>query len=81
MQTYLFSLIVSFCSPVECQEFVIDHSLTQQDCIQAVHMAEGLYDPIPIRVLYKHYADKWAAEVVNGYPKIVDREIKCTVDV
>ena len=49
--------------------------------MQAVHMAERLYDTIPIRVLYKHYADKWAAEIVNGYPQVVDREIKCTADV
>ena len=60
---------------------IIDHSLTQDDCLQAVHMAEGLYDPIPIRVLYKHYADKYAAEVVEGYPQVVDSEIKCIVDV
>lgn len=80
MENILFSLIIGFCSPVECQEFVIGHSLTEQECTSAAVLAEGLYQPIGNDILYKHYSDVYASELVNGYPSITHREIKCTVD-
>ena len=81
MEAFLFSLVVSFCSPVVCEEFVVDTSLTENDCTQAANLAESLYINIDNRVLYSHYADSYGAEYIDGYPEIVDREIKCTVEV
>lgn len=81
MEAFLFSLVINFCSPVVCEEYIVDHSLTERDCTQAAKLAEGLYMNINNRVLYSHYANSYGAEYIDGYPEIVDREIKCTVEV
>jgi hypothetical protein len=80
MNTYLFSLIIGFCSPVECQEFIIATGLSENACNEAAILAEGLYSPIPSRALYSHYMHTFGADKVQGYPNIEAAEIKCTYE-
>lgn len=80
MESVLFALVLGFCSPVECQEFVLGTSMTEDDCHKMAMLADGLYEPIPNRVLYSHYRDSMGADNIRGYPDIVDSEIKCVME-
>lgn len=76
----LFALVLEFCSPVVCEEYVIDSKITQQECANAQQLANALYAPIPTRVLYTHYADKYGAEYMDGYKDIDYKNLSCKIE-
>lgn len=81
MEQFLFALVLEFCSPKACEEYVIDSHLTESDCLDGEKIAKALYQNIPNRVLYTHYADSYGAVYLEGYPNISDKEIQCKMEI
>lgn len=72
------ALILTFCTPTICEEYVIDHNLTKSDCIErkreeTVDMKGESFDQ-----LYKDAVERYQAVAMTG--KIVDVSLKCVMD-
>jgi hypothetical protein len=82
MLTY--ALILTFSTPVQSEEYVIDYNLTKQDCIERMHEEyqdsrnENYDNHEVIAQMYKDAVERYKAVAMEG--KIVEASFKCVVD-
>lgn len=72
------ALILTFCTFTTCEEYVIDHNLTKEDCIE--RMAEERNDSKneTFEQMYKDAIERYKAVPMTG--KIKSASFKCTTD-
>lgn len=69
------ALILTFCTFTTCEEYVIDHNLTKEDCIE--RMAEERKDSQneTFEQMYKDAVERYQAVATEG--KVVSASLKC----
>ena len=79
-----YALILTFSTPVQSEEYVIDYKLTKQDCIGRMYEEyqdsknESYVNHEVITQLYKDAVERYKAVAMEG--EIVEASFKCVVD-
>lgn len=73
-----YALILTFSTPVQSEEYIIDYNLTKQGCIERMHeeyqdSKNETYDQ-----MYKDAVESYKSVAMEG--KIVEASFKCVVD-
>lgn len=73
-----YALILTFSTPVQSEEYVIDYNLTKQDCIERMHEEKKDSKNESYARMYKDAVERYKAVAIEG--KIVEVSFKCVVD-
>ena len=73
-----YALILTFSTPVQSEEYVIDYNLTKQDCIERMHEEERDSKNESFNQIYKDAVQRYKAVAMEG--NIVEASFKCVVD-
>ena len=73
-----YALILTFSTPVQSEEYVIDYNLTKQDCIERMHEEYQDSKNESYARMYKDAVERYKAVAMEG--KIVEASFKCVVD-
>ena len=76
MLTY--ALILTFSTHVQSEEYVIDYSLSNQDCIERMYEEYQDSKNESYAQMYKDAVERYKAVKMEG--KIVEASFKCVVD-
>lgn len=72
-----YALILTFSTPVQSEEYVIDYKLTKQDCIERMHEEIDSADHKSNNQMYKDAVERYKAVAMEG--EIVEASFKCVV--
>ena len=72
------SLILTFCTFATCEEYVIDHNLTKEDCIERLAEERNDSKSETFNQMYKDAVESYKAVPMTG--KIKSASFKCTTD-
>lgn len=73
-----YALILTFSTPVQSEEYVIDYNLTKQDCIERMHEEKQDSKNESYAQMYKDAVERYEAVAMEG--KIVEASFKCVMD-
>lgn len=73
-----YTLILTFSTPVQSEEYVIDYNLSNQDCIERMYEEYQDSKNESYTQLYKDAVDRYKAVAMEG--GIVGASFKCVVD-
>lgn len=73
-----YALILTFSTPVQSEEYVIDYNLSKQDCIGRMHEEYQDNKNESYDRMYKDAVERYKAVAMEG--KIVEASFKCVVD-
>lgn len=73
-----YALILTFSTPVQSEEYVIDYSLSNQDCIERMHEEYQDSKNESYAQMYKDAVERYKAVAMEG--EIVEASFKCVVD-
>ena len=73
-----YALILTFSTPVQSEEYVIDYNLTNQDCIERMHEEYQDSKNESYAQMYKDAVERYKAVAMEG--EIVEASFKCVVD-
>lgn len=73
-----YALILTFSTPVQSEEYVIDYNLTKQDCIERMYEEYQDSKNESFDQMYKEAVEKYKAVAMEG--EIVEASFKCVVD-
>lgn len=73
-----YALILTFSTPVQSEEYVIDSDLSNQDCIERMHEEYQGSKNESYTQLYKDAVERYKAVAMEG--KIVEASFKCVAD-
>ena len=73
-----YALILTFSTPVQSEEYVIDYNLTKQDCIERMHEEYQDSKNESYAQMYKDAVERYKAIAMEG--EIVEASFKCVVD-
>lgn len=73
-----YALILTFSTPVQSEEYVIDYSLSNQDCIERMHEEYQDSKNESYAQMYKDAVEKYKAVAMKE--PIVEASFKCVVD-
>lgn len=73
-----YALILTFFTPVQSEEYVIDYKLTKQDCIERMHEEKQDSKNETYDQIYKDAVERYKAVVMEG--EIVEASFKCVLD-
>lgn len=73
-----YALILTFSTPVQTEEYVIDYKLSKQDCIERMHEEYQDSKNESYTQMYKDAVERYKAVAMEG--KIVEASFKCVVD-
>lgn len=73
-----YALILTFSTPVQSEEYVIDYKLTKQDCIERMHEEYQDSKNETYAQMYKDAVERYKAVKMEG--KIVEASFKCVMD-
>lgn len=73
-----YALILTFSTPIQSEEYVIDYNLTKQDCIERMHEEYQDSKNESYAQMYKDAVERYKAVKMEG--KIVEASFKCVVD-
>lgn len=73
-----YALILTFSTPVQSEEYVVDYKLTKQDCIERMHEEYQDSKNESYAQMYKDAVERYKAVAMDG--KIVKASFKCVVD-
>lgn len=72
------ALILTFCTATICEEYVIDHNLTKEDCIERKMEERKDSKNESFEQMYKDAVESYKAVAMEG--KIKSASFKCTAD-
>jgi len=72
-----FMLIITFCTVTTCEEYVIDHNLSRDDCKSAMMSERSSLDSIDSLTAYRQYMTKYDAESLFDVDNGVAWELSC----
>ncbi len=72
------ALILTFCTFTTCEEYVIDHNLTSEDCIERLAEERNDSKNESFNQMYKDAVESYKAVPITG--KIKSASFKCTTD-
>lgn len=73
-----YALILTFSTPVQSEEYVIDYKLTRQDCIERMYEEYQDSKNESYEQMYKDAVERYKAVAMEG--KIVEAGFKCVVE-
>lgn len=73
-----YALILTFSTPVQSEEYVIDYKLSKQDCIERMHEEYQDSKNESYAQMYKDAVERYKAVKMEG--KIVEANFKCISD-
>lgn len=73
-----YALILTFSTPVQSEEYVIDYKLSKQDCIERMHEEIDSAEHKSNNQMYKEAVEEYKAVVMKE--PIVEASFKCVVD-
>lgn len=73
-----YALILTFSTPVQSEEYVIDYKLTKQDCIERMHEEKQDNKNESFDQMYNDAVERYKAVAMKG--SIVEASFKCVVD-
>lgn len=73
-----YALILTFSTPVQSEEYVIDSDLSNQDCIERMHEEYHDSKNESYDQMYKDAVERYKAVKMEG--KIVEASFKCVVE-
>lgn len=73
-----YALILTFSTPVQSEEYVIDYKLTKQDCIGRMYEEYQDSKNESYAQLYKDAVERYKAVAMEG--EIVEANFKCVMD-
>lgn len=73
-----YALILTFSTHVQSEEYVIDYSLSNQDCIERMYEEYQDNKNESFTRLYKDAVESYKAVAIEG--EIVEASFKCVVD-
>lgn len=73
-----YALILTFSTPVQSEEYVIDYKLTKQDCIERMYEEKEDSKNESYTQMYKDAVERYKAVAMEG--EIVEASFKCVVD-
>lgn len=73
-----YALILTFSTPVQSEEYVIDYKLTKKDCIERMYEEYQDSKNESFDQMYKDAVERYKAVKMEG--KIVEASFKCVVD-
>jgi hypothetical protein len=74
----MFSLILTFCTPTTCEEYVIDHNLTRTDCKGALIAERNKIVGKDNLAVYASYMEQVKAEGMVDVANGVTWELSCS---
>lgn len=72
------ALILTFCTITTCEEYVIDHNLTEEDCIERLAEERNDSKGESFNQMYKDAVKRYKAVAMKG--DIMSASFKCTTD-
>ena len=73
-----YALILTFSTPVQSEEYVIDYKLSKQDCIERMREEKEDSKNESYAQMYKDAVERYKAVAMEG--EIVEASFKCVVD-
>ena len=73
-----YALILTFSTPVQSEEYVIDNNLSKQDCIERMHEEYQDSKNESYDQMYKDAVERYKAVAMEA--KIVEASFKCVMD-
>lgn len=73
-----YTLILTFSTPVQSEEYAIDYNLTKQDCIERMHEEYQDSKNESYTQMHKDAVERYKAVKMEG--EIVEASFKCVVD-
>ena len=73
-----YALILTFSTPVQSEEYVIDYKLTKQDCMERLLEEKQDSKNESYAQMYKDAVERYKAVAMEG--EIVEASFKCVVD-
>lgn len=73
-----YALILTFSTPVQSEEYVIDYNLSKQDCIERMYEEKQDSKNETYDQMYKDAVERYKAVAMEG--KIVEANFKCVLD-
>ena len=74
----LSALVLTFCTKITCEEYVIDHNLTRSDCIERLKEERNDRMNETNEQVYKDAVGAYKAVPMKG--KVVSWELSCVKD-
>lgn len=73
-----YALILTFSTPVQSEEYVIDYNLTKQDCIERMYEEKQDSKNESYARMYNDAVERYKAIAMEG--EIVEASFKCVVE-